>query len=171
MEHDPKFVPYRGPRYEESESLSRAAEHRAYMNLRRSVRHFSDRPVPRALIEDLIATASTAPSGAHKQPWTFCVVSDDELKAKMRAAAEKSHERGEAAATDRQRAMSWAQRLRRVFAIDVETCRQCGGKLRVIASIEAPAVIERILEHLGRDAGSVDSAHPGRAPPARDTSL
>src|SRR5690606_11677876 len=84
--------------------------------------------------------------------------------------AATANERGEAAA-DRQRAMSWAQRLRRVFAIDIETCRQCGGKLRVIASIEAPAVIERILEHLGRDAGSVDSAHPGRAPPARDTSL
>lgn len=89
MEHNPKFVPYRGPRYEESESLRRAAEHRAYMNLRRSVRHFSDRPVPRALIEDLIATASTAPSGAHKQPWTFCAVSDPGIKAQIRAAAEQ----------------------------------------------------------------------------------
>ena len=61
-------------------------------------------------------------------------------------------ERGEAAATGRQRAMSWAQRLKRVFAIDIETCRQCGGHLRVIASIEQPAVIERILEHLGHTA-------------------
>ena len=64
--------------------------------------------------------------------------------------------------------MSWAQRLKRVFAIDIETCRQCGGKLRVIASIEQPAVIERILEHLGRDAESVDPAHPSRAPPKGD---
>jgi hypothetical protein len=39
--------------------------------------------------------------------------------------------------------MSWAQRLKRVFAIDIETCQQCGGRLRVIASIEQPAVIER----------------------------
>ena len=46
--------------------------------------------------------------------------------------------------------MTWAQRLRRVFAIDIESCRQCGGRLRVIASIETPAVIERILAHLGR---------------------
>jgi hypothetical protein len=73
-----------------------------------------------------------------------------------------------ATVTDRQRAMSWAQRLRRVFAIDVETCRHCGGRLRVIASIEQPAVIERILAHLGRDAGSVDPAHPSRAPPQGD---
>ena len=77
-------------------------------------------------------------------------------------------ERGEAAATDRQRAMSWAQRLKRVFAIDIETCRQCGGKLRVIASIEEPAVIERILDHLGHTAESVDPAHPSRAPPQGD---
>jgi hypothetical protein len=54
-----------------------------------------------------------------------------------------------------------------VFAIDIETCRQCGGRLRVIASIDAPAVIERILEHLGRDAESVDPAHPCRAPPEK----
>ena len=75
---------------------------------------------------------------------------------------------GEAAATGRQRAMTWAQRLKRVFAIDIETCRQCGGKLRVIASIEEPAVIKRILEHLGDAAESVDPAHPSRAPPQGD---
>ena len=77
-------------------------------------------------------------------------------------------ERGEAAATDRQRAMSWAQRLKRVFAIDIETCRQCGGHLRVIASIEEPAVIERILDHLGHTAETIDPAHPSRAPPQGD---
>lgn len=76
--------------------------------------------------------------------------------------------RGEVSVSDRQRAMSWAQRLKRVFAIDIETCRQCGGKLRVIASIEEPTVIERILEHLGRDAEPADLAHPSRAPPQGD---
>ena len=70
--------------------------------------------------------------------------------------------------SDRQRAMSWAQRLKRVFAIDIETCRQCGGKLRVIASIEEPAVIERILDHLGHTAEPIDPAHPSRAPPQGD---
>ncbi len=64
---------------------------------------------------------------------------------------------GEVSASDRQRAMSWAQRLKRVFAIDIETCQQCSGRLRVIASIEEPAVIERILEHLGH------TAEPGSA--------
>ena len=87
------------------------------------------------------------------------------------AAANQANECGHASATDRQRALTWAQRLKRVFAIDIETCRQCGGRLRVIASIEAPALIERILAHRGRDAGSVDPAHPSRAPPERHRSL
>jgi hypothetical protein len=58
-----------------------------------------------------------------------------------------------------------------VFAIEIETCRRCGGRLRVIASIEAPAVIERILAHLAHlapEAEAVDPAHPSRAPPERD---
>jgi hypothetical protein len=79
--------------------------------------------------------------------------------------------RGEVSVSDRQRAMSWAQRLKRVFAIDIETCRQCGGRLRVIASIEQPEVIERILDHLGHTAETVDpahSSHPSRAPPQGD---
>jgi hypothetical protein len=50
--------------------------------------------------------------------------------------------------------MTWAPRLRRVFAIDIESYRQCGGRLRVIASIETPAVIDSILEHLSAVAPS-----------------
>jgi hypothetical protein len=49
-------------------------------------------------------------------------------------------------------------------------CRRCGGPLRLIAGIEDPALIERILEHLGRDAEPVDPAHPSRAPPQGDLS-
>ena len=45
-------------------------------------------------------------------------------------------------------AMTWMQRLKRVFRIDIETCRRCGGTLKIIASIEDPAVIRRILDHL-----------------------
>ena len=59
------------------------------MEARRSVRDFSDRPVPRELIERAIQTASTAPSGAHIQPWTFVAVSDPELKLRIREAAEE----------------------------------------------------------------------------------
>jgi hypothetical protein len=85
-----------------------------------------------------------------------------------RAAASQANERGEPSATDRQRALTWAQRLKRVFVIDIEIWRRCGGKLRVIASIDEQATIEQILEHLGRDGESVDPAHPSRAPPQGD---
>ena len=57
-------------------------------NSRRSVRDFSDKPVPREIIENIIRTAGTAPSGANKQPWTFVIVSDSDLKHKNRMAAE-----------------------------------------------------------------------------------
>ena len=59
------------------------------MDSRRSVREFSDRPVPRELIELAIRTASTAPSGAHQQPWTWAAVSDPAVKRQIRTAAEK----------------------------------------------------------------------------------
>ena len=47
--------------------------------------------------------------------------------------------------------MTWAQRLKRVFAIDIEKCQKCGGPVRIIASIEDPDVIQKILKHLGLD--------------------
>jgi 23S rRNA U2552 (ribose-2'-O)-methylase RlmE/FtsJ len=47
--------------------------------------------------------------------------------------------------------MTWAQRLKRVFAIDIEKCEKCGGPVRIIASIEDPDVIQKILSHLGLD--------------------
>lgn len=84
-----KFINFHPPQFEANEMLRRAEEYYHFMDTRRSIRHFSDKPVPRALIEKLILTASTAPSGAHKQPWTFCVVSSAELKKKIREAAEK----------------------------------------------------------------------------------
>ncbi len=59
------------------------------MNRRRSVRAFSDRPVPRAVIEQILLTAGTAPSGAHKQPWRFIAVSSARLKHAVRVAAEE----------------------------------------------------------------------------------
>lgn len=59
------------------------------MERRRSVRMFSDEPVPRSLIEAAIRTASSAPSGAHMQPWTFVAVSNPAIKATIRKAAEQ----------------------------------------------------------------------------------
>ena len=64
-------------------------------------------------------------------------------------------------------AMMWAQRLKRVFAIEIEACRRCGGKLKVIASIEDPELIGRILEHLEQRAEDEEALAPfaARAPP------
>jgi iodotyrosine deiodinase len=63
------------------------------METRRSLRFFSDRSLPREAVEQLIMTASTAPSGAHKQPWTFCAVSNAAIKMQIREAAEKEEYR------------------------------------------------------------------------------
>jgi len=49
--------------------------------------------------------------------------------------------------------MTWAQRFKRVFAIEIEKCEKCGGPVRIIAPIENPDVIQRILKHLGLDQG------------------
>ena len=73
----------------EDEMVQRARDFYQLMDGRRSVREFSDKPVPREIIDNIIKTAGTAPSGAHKQPWTFCVVSNPEIKAKIRKAAEE----------------------------------------------------------------------------------
>ena len=63
--------------------------------------------------------------------------------------------------------MTWAQRLKRVFQIDIETCRKCGGAVKVIASIEDPAVVRKILAHLDDNVSSVAPAllPECRAPP------
>lgn len=82
-------VPYHPEKVSPEETRKRAEEFYELMNKRRTVRHFSDRDIPDDVIENLIMTGSTAPSGAHKQPWTFCVVRDKEIKRRIRAAAEK----------------------------------------------------------------------------------
>jgi hypothetical protein len=61
--------------------------------------------------------------------------------------------------------MTWMQRLKRVFAIEIERCRRCGGKLKVIASIEDPALIERMLAHLERPTDDARRPFASRAPP------
>jgi hypothetical protein len=64
-------------------------------------------------------------------------------------------------------AMTWAQRLKRVFKIDIETCDHCGGAVKIIACIEDPAVIEKILTHLNKQTVSAKPVplHESRAPP------
>ena len=73
--------------------LRNSIEFYNWLNSRRSVRHFSEKPVDKEVIENIIKSASTAPSGANKQPWTFCAVSNAELKQRIRLAAEnEEHE-------------------------------------------------------------------------------
>lgn len=74
--------------YPAAEMKRRAADFYAEMQRRRSVRQFSDRPVPREIIENCLRAAGTAPSGANMQPWHFVVVSDPETKQRIREAAE-----------------------------------------------------------------------------------
>ena len=86
---DYPYVRYSKAILSEEEMLERSQFFHEAMDNRRSVREFSDSPVSREVIENLIKTASTAPSGAHKQPWTFCVVENPEIKKQIRIAAEE----------------------------------------------------------------------------------
>jgi iodotyrosine deiodinase len=83
------LVPLTHERLSPEEALRRSQEFLTRMQARRSVRTFSREPVARELIENAIRAAGTAPSGAHQQPWSFVVVADPELKARIREAAER----------------------------------------------------------------------------------
>ena len=87
-------VTYDVPEMDIIEVQRRAHDFYHKMDARRTVRTFSDKPVPQEVIEKLILTASTAPSGAHKQPWTFCAINNPEVKKAIRMAAEKEEFEG-----------------------------------------------------------------------------
>jgi nitroreductase len=85
----PRFLPLTGYReYPPEEMAARAKAFADGMARRRTVRDFSDRPVPRAIIEDCLRAAGSAPSGANQQPWHFVAVSDPAVKRRIREAAE-----------------------------------------------------------------------------------
>lgn len=83
------FIPYERDTYNEVDLIERSQSFLEWADTRRSVRDFSSKPVPKEVMENLIMTGSTAPSGAHKQPWTFCLISNATLKSKLRALAEE----------------------------------------------------------------------------------
>lgn len=90
----PQMIPYDGsPGYSPEEMARRAAAFCDSVRRRRSVRDFSDRPVPREVIESCLRAAGSAPSGANCQPWHFVVVSDPAVKSRIRAAAEEAERR------------------------------------------------------------------------------
>ena len=89
----PGFRPYSEFReYPPEEMKRRARELRDDLARRRSIRAFSGRPVPRQVIEDCLRVAASAPSGANRQPWRFVVVTDAEVKRRLRQAAEREEE-------------------------------------------------------------------------------
>lgn len=83
------FVDYHPEILSDENRLNEAFRFYEKMNSRRSLRMFSDEPVPIEIIENILRAAGTAPSGANKQPWTFCAISNPDLKKKIREAAEK----------------------------------------------------------------------------------
>lgn len=87
MQHE--FVPYPYKRPSHKKQLRRAHDFFERFTGRRTIRDFSSDPLPDGIIETLLLTAGTAPSGANKQPWTFVVVTDPDLKSAIRVAAEK----------------------------------------------------------------------------------
>lgn len=89
MNKENNFIPYKRTEYSSKDLITNSENYYKEINKRRSVRDFSDKKIPKEVIENIIKTAGSAPSGAHKQPWTFCVISDKELKSKIRELAEK----------------------------------------------------------------------------------
>jgi len=131
-------VPLKYERPEPAEQLAASRSFLELMRTRRSVRHFSPDPVPFELIENAIATAGSAPSGAHQQPWTFVVVSDTDLKREIRAAAERE----EQAFYERRASREW---LRAIQAI--------GTDWRKPHIEDAPCVIVVFAQTYGLEGG------------------
>lgn len=73
----------------EPEILKKSQLFRSEVNKRRSIRSLSSKPVSKEVIENIIMSASSAPSGANKQPWVFCAISNESIKSEIRKAAEK----------------------------------------------------------------------------------
>jgi nitroreductase len=88
-----RFIPYSYQHPGADQVAARAHSSFVEMDLRRTVRDFSSEPVPRSVMEDLVRAASTAPSGAHRQPWTFVAVGNPDLKRQIRLAAEEEERR------------------------------------------------------------------------------
>ncbi|MBY6210024.1 nitroreductase family protein [Microbulbifer agarilyticus] len=83
-----EFIPLQFEQLDDATKAARAKAFYEQMKQRRSVRDFSSAPVPRAVIEDAVRTAGSAPSGANMQPWHFCVVESEAVKKEIRIAAE-----------------------------------------------------------------------------------
>ncbi len=138
---EPLFVPLDFDTLPVEEQLLRSGAFLAKMQRRRTVRHFSTEPPPLALIENAIATANTAPSGAHQQPWRFVVVSDAGVKHQIRLAAEREEKEN----YDRRFPQEWKDALARL-----------GTDWRKPFLDEAPYLIVVFAEEYGLDQNEPD---------------
>jgi len=89
-----KHILFNWDKITKEEMLNKSEYFYQWLNKRRSVREFSSEPIPKEVIKNIIKSASTAPSGAHHQPWTFCAVSNPIIKSKIRQAAEIEEKKG-----------------------------------------------------------------------------
>lgn len=108
---DLKHIPLNFQKLSLEEQINRSNEFYTLMNRRRTVRHFSTEPVPKEIIFNIIKTAGTAPSGAHTEPWTYVVVSDLDVKQKIREIIEKEEE------------INYKQRMGKVWTTDLNPLR------------------------------------------------
>ncbi|XP_064025365.1 iodotyrosine deiodinase 1 [Pogoniulus pusillus] len=92
LDENVAHIPFSAERYSEAEMIKRSQMFYELLNKRRSVRFLSDEPVPREVIDNIIRTAGTSPSGAHTEPWTFVIVQDSYLKHKIREIVEEEEE-------------------------------------------------------------------------------
>lgn len=102
------FIRHRQESATDTEMISRTNDFYQQIKLRRSIRDFSGEPIPLAVIENIVRSACCAPSGANKQPWSFCVVQDKALKREIRIAAEKE----EKASYEGRMSEEWIEDLR-----------------------------------------------------------
>ncbi|XP_014783468.1 iodotyrosine deiodinase isoform X2 [Octopus bimaculoides] len=105
-------TPFNPEIYSEEEMLKKSKDFYQTMNARRSCRFISSKPVPIEIINNLILTAGTSPSGAHTQPWTYAVISNQQLKAEIRKVIETEEE------------MNYRRRMGKTWVYDVQTRTQ-----------------------------------------------
>ena len=93
MKNGYPFIPYSQKILSEERALQIGEEFYKELETRRSIRSFSDKEVPQKMIEQAILCASTAPSGAHRQPWKFVAIQNKDIKRRIRLAAEEEERR------------------------------------------------------------------------------
>lgn len=141
---DPSFIPYRREACDQEAMRQRASILRHTMEQRRSLRMFDPCTIPREVLQDLLATAASAPSGANKQPWCFCVVTNPEMKQRIRQAAEKEEYE------------NYHGRMSATWLQDIEPM---GTDWEKPFLEEAPALIVVFKQIYGRDEAGQQSKH------------